>query len=390
MTNPRVSPPRERLIGRYDWTDAGPTLLVIAGIHGNEPAGVEAVRRVLATLERVRPRGRGRFVALAGNLQALERGVRFLASDLNRIWRADRLERVRSDGHADALDPEERELRELDALIRRTLEDAGEVCFLDLHTTSSRSAPFAIINDTLAARAHARHLGVPIVLGLEEQLAGTVADFAHKLGCVTVGFEAGRHNDPASVDVHEAAVWVTLKSAGLLLGGKDVPVRRSEQTLAGAARGLPRYIEIIDHHPVREAASFRMMPGYRNLQRIPRGALLAYEKGKPVRARRSGRLLMPLYQGLGDSGFFLVNRVRPVWLALSGLLRRLGIPALAHWLPGVKRHPRVPGAVLVQTRVARWGVREVFHLLGYRQLGRDAGLPMFVSRERECAARQKS
>jgi predicted deacylase len=40
--------PAEREIGRAGGGRSGPTLIAVAGIHGNERAGITAARRVLA------------------------------------------------------------------------------------------------------------------------------------------------------------------------------------------------------------------------------------------------------------------------------------------------------------------------------------------------------
>ncbi|MFN9706664.1 MAG: succinylglutamate desuccinylase/aspartoacylase family protein, partial [Planctomycetota bacterium] len=69
------APPRE--LGRHDRGVPGPTLLVLAGVHGNEPAGVAAAQRVLAELARRDAPIRGRLVAFAGNLGALALGRRY-------------------------------------------------------------------------------------------------------------------------------------------------------------------------------------------------------------------------------------------------------------------------------------------------------------------------
>jgi succinylglutamate desuccinylase len=66
---------------------------------------------------------------------------------------------------------------------------------------------------------------------------------------------------------------------------------------------------------------------------------------------------------------------------VSAVARRLGLPALVRWLPGVRRHPDDPEILVVNTRVARWYPLEVFHLLGYRKLRRSAD-ELYVSRRR--------
>jgi succinylglutamate desuccinylase len=109
-----------------------------------------------------------------------------------------------------------------------------------------------------------------------------------------------------------------------------------------------------------------MHPGFGNFQLVRRGDVLATDARGPVRSPGSFRLFLPLYQGLGDDGFFLARPVDAVWLFVSRVLRRLGAPALAPLLPGVSRHPEVANTLLVDTRIARFLAPEVFHLLGYR------------------------
>src|SRR5580698_114157 len=75
-----------REIGRMVGRAAGPTLVVVAGMHGNEPAGILAARRVLARLAADEVPLRGELIVLAGNVGALRAGKRYLAKDLNRQW----------------------------------------------------------------------------------------------------------------------------------------------------------------------------------------------------------------------------------------------------------------------------------------------------------------
>jgi len=46
---PRAYP---RILGRHDSGRPGPTIVVFGGVHGNEPAGCEAMLRVLARITR--------------------------------------------------------------------------------------------------------------------------------------------------------------------------------------------------------------------------------------------------------------------------------------------------------------------------------------------------
>ncbi len=120
-----------RVITRLTGSAAGPTLICVAGIHGNEPAGVTALQQVAVQLQAAGGPARGAFVGLAGNLTALARGERFLHRDLNRNWHSLHGPDKR-DGRI--VSSEDHEQQELAGEIRRAIEDArGDVYLLELH-----------------------------------------------------------------------------------------------------------------------------------------------------------------------------------------------------------------------------------------------------------------
>ena len=66
----------KRLIGRATRGRPGPTVVVTGAVHGNEPAGLHALRRVLARIEADAMPLRGELWAVAGNLREMLRGIR--------------------------------------------------------------------------------------------------------------------------------------------------------------------------------------------------------------------------------------------------------------------------------------------------------------------------
>lgn len=348
-----------------------PTLIVLGGLHGNEPAGVRAAERLLAWLGEARPPLRGRLVALAGNLEALAAGRRYIDQDLNRIWTEAGLARLRQSPGA-AADPdagaEAREMAELYALLWAEIEAAeGPVYIIDAHTTSSQSAPFILFGDTLPNRAFARRFPVPLVLGLEEQVEGTLLSHLVDIGCIAIGVEGGQHDDPSAIDNLEAVLRLALIAAGMLPPEAMPDQGACRDRLARSREGLPGVMEVRHRHPVAPEDRFAMRPGYLNFQPIAAGEILAGDRRGPVRAVEAGRILMPLYQGQGEDGYFITRPISPAWLGVSELLRRLPLRWLLPILPGVARHPDLAGALVVDTRVARFFPLQVFHLLGYRK-----------------------
>jgi succinylglutamate desuccinylase len=194
-----------------------------------------------------------------------------------------------------------------------------------------------------------------------------------------MGVEAGQHDRESSVDHHEAVLWLALIAAGML-EPEAVPERsRYRALLLDATRGIPRITEVRHRHSVDPEDEFRMEPGFVNFQPVQKGRLLARDLTGEIHARETGRLLLPLYQGQGDDGFFLGREVRPFWLKVSWLLRRLRFDHVVSLLPGVRRHPEQARTLVVDTRIARWYPLEVFHLLGYRKR-RQVGDVLIVSR----------
>ncbi|MEL7059085.1 MAG: succinylglutamate desuccinylase/aspartoacylase family protein [Acidobacteriota bacterium] len=370
-----------RRIGRAAGPQAeeagAPTLVVLGGIHGNEPSGYLALERVFAALAADDSALLGTLVGFGGNLQALEQGHRFLRHDLNRHWTPERVARLRaSEG---PLEAEDAELRLLDREIGRVLADApGEVFGMDLHTTSGQGPCFTVLDDTLPNRAFAIRQPATLVVGLEEELAGTVTNFMALQGMRVYGFEAGQHDDPASVDRAEAAIWVAMESAGVVEKGRpEVSVGR--ELLEREAARLPHVVEVVYRHPVLPSDDFVMEPGYVNFQRIHGGEILARDRRGPVLACESGRILMPLYQPQGEDGFFIVRPVARLWLSLSALVRRLGLQRGLHLLPGVRRHPELPDTFVADRRLTVFFASELFHLLGYRRRG-PAGRYLVMTR----------
>lgn len=361
----------ERVLGRFGRPGPGlPTLVVVGGIHGNEPAGVAASQRVAKVLPDRAERLRGEVVFVAGNLQALSQGRRFVDRDLNRAWTAARVEALleTDPGMNTTASAEDVEQRDLLMLLDTILDEAqGPVYCLDLHTTSGGGGSFSTVADTLRNRDVALALPVPLVLGLEELVEGTLHEYLGTRGCITLAFESGQHDEARAVDRAEAGIWVILAATGLAPESDLPEVAAARKALSKDARGLPRVLEMRHRHAVEPDDAFRMRPGFSNFQLVRRGDVVADDRRGPVEIPEDARLLMPLYQAQGQDGFFLVREFSAFWLSLSKILRGVGFGRFVHWLPGIRLDPDRSDALIVDRRVARFYALQVLHLLGYRR-----------------------
>lgn len=364
----RLAMPEGHLIASIRGSLPGPTLIILGGIHGNEPAGVLAADRVRLRLEERRAALRGEIVLLRGNTRALEQRVRYIDADLNRQWTPDNVRSAESVQRGFAEVSELLEQWELLTIVREAVSRArGDVYFVDLHTTSANGEPFATVGDTLRNRRFALAFPLTIVLGLEEQIDGTLLEYINNLGAVTMGVEAGQHEATSSVDHHEAVIWNATAATGNFRR-EDLPELDRCRSLLKRASGGRRVVEVRHRHAIVPEDSFRMEPGFRNFQAIRRGEVLAQDRTGEIKASETGVILLPLYQRLGDDGFFLGREVKRFWLRLSALLRKLKVGHYVHLLPGVRLDPLNENFLIVDTRIARILPLQVFHLLGFRKL----------------------
>jgi len=353
-----------RLIGQISGPQVdGPTLLCLGGIHGNEPSGVLAQKRVLASLQQDSTGLVGQLICFSGNRSALADNVRHHRLDMNRVWRSEILERVRGMDAADLRD-EEIELFELDAALADVLGEADGL--LDLHSTSGPGKPFVTMDDTLQNRAFASALPVPRVLGLQEAVEGTLTSFVIANAPIpAIGFESGPHTEESTVDHAAAAIWLALETLGVLTRGSRTETADARALLTRSSGGLTSVVEVRYRHAVQTDAGFKMEPNFHSFQKVTRGQILALERNGPVKSPVDGLMLMPRYQPVGSDGFFLVRKVHPAWLGLSAWLRRLRAERWVHLMPGVRRHPEHSGSFLVKGEQTRGFVQQVFQLLGY-------------------------
>jgi succinylglutamate desuccinylase len=373
--------PGAHVAGDFGRGEAGPTMIVFGGLHGNEAGGANALRRVAEKMHERSSKLHGRLLLLFGNTRALIEGVRFIDSDLNRYWTRDNVERNRPDSGAAKVISEDHEQSELLTVLWPAIAAARtEVYAIDLHSTSAEGVPFATVGDTMRNRRFARMLPVTILLGIEEQLEGTLLEYLNNLGAVTLGYEAGQHYADSTVDNHEALVWLALRNAGML-DAEGLPDERGHVETLRNATGKPRIVEIRYRHAIKPEDGFSMKPGFNNFDPVQKGDHLADDAGGTIPAGETGMVLMPLYQKLGEDGFFLGREVAPFWLKLSAVLRKLKIASLMPLAPGVYASAADRETLEIDTRIARFFPLQIFHLLGFRRR-RLKGNKLVVSRRR--------
>ncbi|MEY8848860.1 succinylglutamate desuccinylase/aspartoacylase family protein [Psychroserpens sp. XS_ASV72] len=377
VTKPKTEIINKRIFYNQSNSKEGITLICIGGIHGNEPAGIYGMQKVISDMIVNDITCKGNFYALIGNMNALKHHVRYQDFDLNRLWTKEEILSLSDDDYYEF--EEQREQKELYTTIKSICENhTGNFVFVDLHTTSSPTVPFMTISDSLNNRNIAKKFNVPIVLGIEEYLDGPLLSYINEFGHVSIGFEAGQHDDEKSVHYCEAFIWLMMEKIGLV-SKSDFDYKELNKRLQ-IERG---FYEIIYRHSLSDSNQFKMKPGYENFNHVFKHQLLANDGISKVTSPFNGLIFMPLYQKQGEDGFFIVKRLSKFWLVLSSVLRSLKFHQFLRLLPGISKHPDNPYGLIANRKIALFLTTKIFHLFGYRKKVIVGDKVHFIKRDRK-------
>lgn len=368
-----------RVLGKFYGTNNTPTVIVIAGIHGNEKAGVRAAQLVIDKIKRDHIKFNGNLHIILGNINALNKGIRFEDQDLNRVWRNGDINSLKNKDTKKSL--ESREQKDIYLVIQEILKEPGPFYFLDMHTTSASSVPFITISDSLNNRKFSSNFPIPVVLGIEEYLDGPLLSFINEYGHIALGFEGGAHHDESSIVSCEAFIWKALVHSKCIEASNIPDYLHYENVLKNLCCEY-QFFEIKYRYQVNEKEHFEMLKGFENFETIRKNQTLAISNGVEIYAPDSGRIFMPLYQKLGEDGFFILNKISKFWLGASLTARKLKINHFLRLIPGVNKDPENNYTLIVDPHIAKFMTKEIFHLFGYRQqILKDEKLH-FIKRDR--------
>lgn len=295
-----------RHIGEVGNTD-GDTVVFIGGIHGNETAGIGALNRVFDHLKLNKPELKGRAVALVGNLEATRLGQRYVYKDMNRIWTREILDDLHY-GRLDTRHTEYAELVQMYGELQKIIETTkGRLYIIDLHTTSSPTIPFIVTNKTENCIAFTREFPMPVVSGLSGFLDGTLLAYMNDLGHTALAYEGGQHKSFQSMIRHESFVWLCLYKTGLLPDMDQHLVDFHQNILEEELVTRNNHFKLISRYRIKEGEDFKMNPGYTNFQKVHEGEELAVNQHGSICSPYNGYIFMPLYQPMGDDGFFIIK-----------------------------------------------------------------------------------
>lgn len=311
---------KDRIIGERVGSQYGPLLIVFAQIHGNEPAGVQAVQELFKAIDAEYVKNPkfefcGRIVAIKGNVKAAEKGVRYIDKDMNRSWLPQQIKKIQATSDPSLLDAEDQEIKENLELVHYYIDlcKPPRVVVLDLHTTTAHGGIFTIPALSQESRRIALSMHAPVLHGFLNGLKGTSLHYFDSanfnIDMTAVCFEAGQHE---SEDAHKHAVSAIINCFKSIGGFYDRDIEsKHDDLLIERSKGLPLEALLVYVHQVEPDMEFRMTDKkiYNNFDPIQKGEILAYDKNGPIPAPYGGLILMPLYQVQGSDGFFIIQEM---------------------------------------------------------------------------------
>jgi len=260
----------------YELGEGEPEVAVVGAIHGDEPCGARAVRRLLDSDPDVERAVR----LIVANEAALDAGVRYLDTDLNRAFPGD----PDAEAHEDQVAAE--------------LLAAVEGCTtLAIHSTQSSAEPFAVIDSMdEVARAVAPHRPVDVVIQTDAFTEGRLIEHPH-----TLEVEAGLQGSEGAAD---NAYWLTrafLAATGVLSapGADDV--------VDAGGRDDVEVFRLRDRIPKPEAETYEVFA--RNFERVEVGEAFAAAGDEQLRADESFYPVLLSPYGYRDQFGYVADRV---------------------------------------------------------------------------------
>ena len=301
-----------RIIGNLKGAMSGPTSIFLGGMHGNEPAGVKALQKVFRELPNSLEMLKGRVIALAGNIPALKKQVRFIEKDLNRLWFPEKLEHLFNGGHHQlSTVTEYSEQMALYSEIQKIINNnPPPYYFIDLHSASSDTIPFILITDTPGNHDLAVSYPLPVIMGVEKYVKGSLLDYVNDFGYMALGFEAGEHHNAETVERHVSFTWLTLGLTGNLDKEQIPDHGLHHEKLNNAAGHSKTLFNIRYRYGVQPDEEFKMIPGFANFQPVKENDVLATNINGTILSKMNGRIFLPLYQDQGADGFFIIEKVK--------------------------------------------------------------------------------
>jgi len=254
----------------------GSTSIVLAGVHGNEGCGIEALEQLTSSLHIES----GRVLFLIGNPRAVEQNVRFTEANLNRMFKPDTLLSVAEKSSYEYTRAQ---------FLKKYLDEADAL--LDVHASRTpESRTFVICEEN--GLPISKYLPVDLVVsGIDAIQPGGTDYYMNAHGKVGVCVECGYLGDPESTNVAKESILAFLATRGHIT--RDTSARKQS------------HLQVFYMY-VTKFSLFSLTKPFKDFENITREQPIGRDGTEEVRAPHDCVILFPGSRGkAGDEAFLL-------------------------------------------------------------------------------------
>src|SRR3989344_2456630 len=261
-----------KIVGREE----GTTSIVLAGVHGDEKCGGEALGKILPNLEI----DRGTVLFGYGNPQAIEANKRYTEANLNRMFNSD-----------DLLTTKEKESYEYRrAQFLKTYLSKAEA-LLDIHASSiPNSKAFAICEAN--AKEIVKFFPIDLVVSaFDKAEPGGTDYYMNSIEKIGICLECGYMKDPQSAKIAEESIFAFLKARGHMTNNL-VPQKKT-------------YVQMFKKY-FAKTDKFTLSKSFENFEALEENQLIGIDGQEEVKTSKRSLILFA-HNGtkVGDEVFLL-------------------------------------------------------------------------------------
>ena len=276
---------------KFSSTEQGCNLLITGGVHGNEPCGPTAIKRIINDFESGKIKlGQGSVTFIPEcNPKALQQNVRFIDVDLNRIMRPNTSPELYEEHLCNQICTE---IEKSDAFLDVHSYEAGDIPFVflgpqneaELDFASALGGEYFIHNWKNAYEQGHKDANIPISGDKNAKAPTSLAYYAKENGVPSLTIECGQNGGENAETVAYNAILNALEYWCDASVDADIP----------RVQKVPNQ-KIIELKTVFfKTATSQKIEQFENFQKLKKGQLVAaFEDGKTLNAPEDGFAVLP-------------------------------------------------------------------------------------------------
>ena len=256
--------------------EPGPTSMILVGVHGNETCGVEALNKILSTLEIQK----GRVFFAYGNPRAIEQNVRYTEKNLNRMFKSEETLSEKEKGSYEYSRAKflKKYFNQVDVL-------------LDIHASFTPTSQRFIICEP-NSKEITKYLPFSLIVsGFDQVEPGGTDYYMNCIGKIGICVECGYLGDQKSVDIAEESIFAFLRACGHVAGEEQVFNQN--------------YVQMYSIYITKN--NLKLTKEFSDFEEIKSGQLIGLDGQEELRAQKDSIILFARNVEKGEDEAFLLG-----------------------------------------------------------------------------------